>query len=105
VKKGAIAAHPAIRAQGLGDFRRNRVHQEKLKQKADADDKGQHRLVDHFYAKWTCVRVSSFPQAEQLSTACLWICGWLNRYRSYRSGRRWVRGIRLGGLWSVGCIS
>jgi hypothetical protein len=48
VKKGAIAAHPAIRAQGLGDFRRNWVHREKLKQKADADDKGQHRLVDHF---------------------------------------------------------
>jgi hypothetical protein len=34
VNKGAITAHPAIRAQGLGDFRRNRVHREKLKQKA-----------------------------------------------------------------------
>ena len=48
MKKGAVTAHPTIRAQGLGDFRGNRVHQEKLKQKADADDKGQHRLVDHF---------------------------------------------------------
>ena len=45
MKKGAVAAHPAIRAQGLGDFRRNRVHREKLKQKAGADDKGQHRLI------------------------------------------------------------
>ena len=48
MKKGAVTAHPATCAQGLGDFRGNRVHQEKLKQKADADDKGQHRLVDHF---------------------------------------------------------
>ena len=63
MEKGAVTAHSAIRAQGLGDFRGNRVHQEKLKQKADADDKGQHRLVDHFLTKWTCVRVSSFPQA------------------------------------------
>ena len=48
MKKGAVTAHPAIRAQGLRDFRGKRVHREKLKQKADADDKGQHRLVDHF---------------------------------------------------------
>jgi len=45
MKESAIAAHPAIRAQGLHNLRRNRVHQEKLKQKAGADDKGQHRLV------------------------------------------------------------
>jgi hypothetical protein len=48
MKKGAVTAHSATCAQGTGNFRRNRVHQEKLKQKAGADDKGQHRLVDHF---------------------------------------------------------
>ena len=67
--------------------------------------KGQHRLVDHFLTKWTCLRVSSFPRTAEPSTACLWICCWLNRYRSYRSERRWVRGIRLGRLGSVVCIS
>jgi hypothetical protein len=45
VEKSAVAAHPAICAQGLGDLSRNRVHQEKLKQKAGADDNGQHRLI------------------------------------------------------------
>jgi len=45
VEESAVAAHTAIRAQGSGNFRRSRVHQEKLKQKAGADDKGQHRLV------------------------------------------------------------
>jgi len=45
VKKGAITAHPAICAQGLRNLGRNRVHQEKLKQKAGADDNGQHRLM------------------------------------------------------------
>ena len=45
MKESAIAAHPAIRAQGLHKLRRNRVHQEKLKQKAGADDNGQHRLI------------------------------------------------------------
>jgi hypothetical protein len=29
----------------LGDFRRNRAHHEKVKQKAGADDNGQHRLI------------------------------------------------------------
>ena len=38
MEKSAVAAHPAICAQGTGNFRRNRVHQEKLKQKAGADD-------------------------------------------------------------------
>ena len=45
MEKSAVAAHPAICAQGLGDLSRNRVHQEKLKQKAGADDNGQHRLM------------------------------------------------------------
>ena len=45
MEKSAVAAHPAICAQGSGNFRRSRVHQEKLKQKAGADDKGQHRLI------------------------------------------------------------
>ena len=67
--------------------------------------KGQHRLVDHFLTKWTCLRVSSFPRAAEPSKACLWICCWLSRYRSYRNERRWVRGIRLGRLGSVVCIS
>jgi hypothetical protein len=38
VEESAVTAHSAIRAQGLGDLRRKRVHQEKLKQKAGADD-------------------------------------------------------------------
>jgi len=67
--------------------------------------KGQHRLVDHFLTKWTCLRVSSFPRAAEPSKACWWICCWLSRYRSYRNERRWVRGIRLGRLGSVVCIS
>jgi len=67
--------------------------------------KGQHRLVDHFLTKWTCLRVSSFPRAAEPSKACWWICCWLSRYRNYRSERRWVRGIRLGRLGSVVCIS
>jgi len=45
VEKSAVAAHPAICAQGLRNLRRNRIHQEKLKQKAGADDNGQHRLM------------------------------------------------------------
>jgi hypothetical protein len=45
VEKSAVAAHSATCAQGTGNFRRNRVHQEKLKQKAGADDNGQHRLM------------------------------------------------------------
>jgi len=45
VEEGAVTAHSAIRTQGSGYFRGNRVHQEKLKQKADADDNGQHRLI------------------------------------------------------------
>jgi hypothetical protein len=45
VEKSAVAAHPAVRAQGLRNLGRNRVHQEKLKQKAGADDNGQHRLM------------------------------------------------------------
>jgi hypothetical protein len=38
VEESAIAAHSTIGAQGLGDFSRNRVHQEMIKQKAGADD-------------------------------------------------------------------
>ncbi len=37
MEKSAVAAHPAVCAQGSGNFRRSRVHQEKLKQKAGAD--------------------------------------------------------------------
>jgi hypothetical protein len=45
VEQSAVATHTAICAQGLRNLRRNRVHQEKLKQKAGADDNGQHRLI------------------------------------------------------------
>ena len=51
MKESAIAAHPAIRAQGLHNLRRIRVHQEKLKQKAGTDDErsapadGQQQLI------------------------------------------------------------
>ena len=51
MEKSAVAAHTAVRAQGSGNFRRSRVHQEKLKQKAGADDErsapadGQQRLI------------------------------------------------------------
>jgi hypothetical protein len=38
MKEGAVAAHTAISAKGTGNFRGSSVHQEKLKQKAGADD-------------------------------------------------------------------
>ena len=109
MKKCAVTAHPAIRAQGLGDFSRNRVHQEKLKQKAGADDNGQHRLVDHFLTKWTWVSVSFFCRpfcrrrnlrhCRTSRTSFLWwSCDWYHLNHSDHSERRWVRGIRLGRL-------
>ena len=45
MEESAVAAHPAICTQRLRNLRRNRVHQEKLKQKAGADDNAQHRLI------------------------------------------------------------
>jgi hypothetical protein len=38
MKEGAITAHSAIATKGSGNFRGSSVHQEKLKQKAGADD-------------------------------------------------------------------
>ena len=38
MEESAVATHPAISAQGSGNFGRYRVHQEKLKQKTVADD-------------------------------------------------------------------
>ena len=78
--------------------------------------KGQHRLVDHFLTKWTCVRISFlrrlFCRRQNLrryrtwrTSFLWWNCGWYHRTRSYRNGRRWVRGIRLGRLGLVVCIS
>lgn len=78
--------------------------------------KGQHRLVDHFLTKWTCVRISflrrPFCRRQNLRRCrtsrisfLWWNCGWYHRTRNYRSERRWVRGIRLGRLGSVVCIS
>ena len=78
--------------------------------------KGQHRLVDHFLTKWTCVRISFlrrlFCRRQNLrhcrtsrTSFLWWNCGWCHRTRNDRSGRRWVRGIRLGRLGLIVCIS
>ena len=76
MKESAIAAHPAIRAQGLHNLRRNRVHQEKLKQKAGADDersapaKSQQRLVDSL-ACWCWLCTGFFTSVGTLGFTAL----------------------------------
>ena len=58
MEESAVAAHTAIRAQGSGNFRRSRVHQEKLKQKAGTDDErsapagGQQLLIVTLTCGW-----------------------------------------------------